>query len=217
MPVPRKLLATAAAIATALAALALPAASAQGGYTAKRIPRAHIAAGHHGIAKIARASRAKATAAADCANADLTPTAANLALIRQAILCLHNEVRAERGLPALTGNAKLRRAAEGHSADMVAKSYFNHTSKSGASMVDRIMRAGYVGPDDGWILGENLEWGTGGLATPQGAIDAWMDSPGHRANIVKRGYKHMGIGITLGTPTGAANGVTITVDFGARR
>jgi uncharacterized protein YkwD len=100
---------------------------------------------------------------------------------------------------------------------MVAKGYFDHTSPSGSTMVDRILAASYVRPDQGWLLGENLEWGTGSMATPRGALDAWMNSPGHRANILKRGYRHMGIGIELGTPTGRGNGVTITVDFGARR
>jgi uncharacterized protein YkwD len=211
--VPRKLL----LIATALVALAVPAsAQATRGYTAHRVAVARVALGYHHVARAA-GQRPKALATAECPNADLMPSATNLDAIRAAIVCLQNRLRAQNGLPPLKGNSKLRRAAEGHTADMVAAGYFDHVSKSGATMVDRIMRAGYVGPGDGWLLGENLEWGTGSLATPRGAIQAWMDSPGHRANVLKRGYKHMGIGIALGVPTGGDAGATYTVDFGARR
>jgi uncharacterized protein YkwD len=204
--VPRKLL----LFVTALVALAIPA-SAQAGLTAQRVASARVALGH--APSVARAAQVPAT----CANADVTPTAGNLDTVRAAIVCLHNQIRARNGLPLLKGNTKLRRAAEGHSADMVQRGYFDHTSRSGATMVDRILAAGYVRADQGWVLGENLEWGTGGLATPRGAVDAWMNSPGHRANILKRGYRHMGIGIALGVPTGGGSGATITVDFGARR
>jgi uncharacterized protein YkwD len=206
-------------IVTALLTLALPAqAQAKESYTAQRVAKAQVALGVHPVAQrtAIAAARPKAAAAAECANADLLPTAGNLDAIRSAIVCLHNQVRAENGLPALKGAAKLRRAAEAHSADMVQSGYFSHTSQSGASMVDRILRSGYVGADEGWLLGENLEWGTGSLATPRGAIDAWMKSPGHRANLLKRGYKHLGVGIALGVPTGGDAGATYTVDFGTR-
>jgi uncharacterized protein YkwD len=206
-------------IATALLTLAVPAqAQAKKSYSAQRVATARIALGVTPAAQRVAfaAARPKAAASAECANADLLPAAGNLDAIRAAIVCLHNKVRAENDLPALKGAAKLRRAAEAHSADMVASGYFSHTSKSGASMVDRILRSGYVGGNDGWMLGENLEWGTGSLATPRGAVDAWMRSPGHRANLLKRGYKHLGVGIALGVPTGGDAGATYTVDFGTR-
>jgi uncharacterized protein YkwD len=175
-----------------------------------------VALGHAPLA-LARPAQAPAPAPAECANADLTPNAGNLDTIRGAILCLHNQIRARNGLPALKANAKLRRAAEGHSAEMVQQRYFEHTSPSGSTMVDRILASGYVRADQGWLLGENLEWGTGSLSTPRGALDAWMNSPGHRANILKRGYRHLGVGITLGVPVAGGTGATITVDFGVRR
>src|SRR5262245_34490320 len=106
--------------------------------------------------------RAPAKAAAqECVNADLEATQDNLAEIRAAILCLHNQIRAENNLPALREHKKLRKAALGHSRDMVKDSYFEHTTPEGVTMVDRILRAKYVREDDGWVLGENLAWGTG--------------------------------------------------------
>jgi uncharacterized protein YkwD len=206
--VPRKILTTAAA----LLALAVPAtATARTSVTAERVMIAQDASGSHTFARAA--SRPKVPAS--CPNADVAPTSDNLAGVRAAIVCLHNQIRAKNGLPLLKGNTRLRHAAEGHAVDMVQAGYFSHTSKSGATMVDRILAAGYVRSDQGWLLGENLEWGTGTMATPRGAVDAWMNSPGHRANILKRGYRHLGIGITLGNPFGDA-GVTYAVDFGAR-
>ena len=119
-----------------------------------------------------------ARAAAECPDADLDPDASNLGRIRTAILCLHNQIRAQRGLPTLRTNKRLRKAAVGHSRDMVSNDYFEHTTPKGVTMVDRILRARYVRNDQGWALGENLAWGTGTYATPRGAVDAWMNSAG---------------------------------------
>jgi len=158
-----------------------------------------------------------ARAAAECPDADLDPDATNLGRIRTAILCLHNQIRAERGLPTLRTNKRLRKAAVGHSRDMVANDYFEHTTPSGATMVDRILRAHYVRADRGWSLGENLAWGTGTYATPRGAVDAWMNSEGHRENILRRAYREVGIGVVIGVPSTDGIGATYTLDFGVSR
>jgi uncharacterized protein YkwD len=170
-------------------------------------------------ATVAEGKRAtkKAIAAQECADADLEAAKDNLPRIRAAILCLHNKVRAEHDLPALRENKRLRKAAFGHSKDMVKDRFFEHTTPEGVTMVDRILRARYVREDEGWALGENLAWGTGSLGTPRGAVEAWMDSPGHRANILKRAYRELGVGVELGVPVSDAAGATYTVDFGVRR
>jgi uncharacterized protein YkwD len=166
---------------------------------------------HHRPKVVAKAVKA-------CADADLAPTARNLRRVRAAILCLHNKIRAVHGLPALREHKRLRKAAVGHSRDMVRTRYFEHTTPSGRTMVDRILAARYVRANGGWELGENLEWGSGSLATPRGAMDAWMRSPGHRANILKRSYRELGVGVVVGVPVAnASGGATYTVDFGVRR
>lgn len=186
----------------ALLALVVPA-NARAGFVAQR------------VALTAHATRAHA-AGDECRDADLTPAPGNLDRIRGAVLCLQNQIRVQHGLPALREQPNLRRAAAGHSDDMVGRRYFDHTTPSGRTMVDRIVGAGYVRAQDGWLLGENLEWGTGSLATPRGALRAWLDSPPHRANLLRRGYREVGIGIALGVPTGGRSGATYTVDFGTR-
>jgi uncharacterized protein YkwD len=161
--------------------------------------------------------RPTARPAQQCADADLQPTANNLPRIRAAIQCLHNQLRANRDLPTLKDNGRLRRAALGHSRSMVANRFFAHTTPAGVTMTDRILRAGYVNRNQAWTIGENLAWGTGNLATPRGAISAWLDSPSHRANMLKRSYRELGVGVVLGNPTNGNGGATYTVDFGVRR
>jgi uncharacterized protein YkwD len=191
-------------IALLAAALALPSAAA-----------AHGKHRHHHRLKAVKAPAAKVVK--ECPDADLEPTADNLGRIRAAILCLHNQIRAARHLPLLREHTRLRKAALGHSRDMVRAHYFEHTTPSGVTMVDRILKAHYVREDQGWALGENLEWGTGSLSTPRGAMDAWMNSPGHRANILQRSFREMGVGVVTGVPVSGAAGATYTVDFGVRR
>ena len=97
-----------------------------------------------------------------------------------------------------------------------ASGYFDHTSPNGDTFVDRILSAGYAKRNDGWTLGENLAWGTGDLSTPAGVMNAWMNSAGHKANILKKAYREVGIGIRLGVPTDSGVGATITADFGVK-
>ena len=165
----------------------------------------------------AAADAANRKAKSDCANTHAQPAAANVGDVRAAVLCLHNRERAARGMPALRESAKLRRAAEGHSADMVAQGYFAHDSLSGADMADRILGTGYA-RGRAWSLGENIAWGTGSLATAVEIHRAWMESPGHRANILRRQFREIGIGIALGAPVDdGGDGATYTADFGVRR
>jgi uncharacterized protein YkwD len=150
-----------------------------------------------------------ATARADCPDADLLPTTRNLSDVRAALLCLHNEARAERDLPRLREDAKLRRAAAEHSADMIDDGVFAH-----GDFVERLLDSGYA--DDEWVFGENLAWGAGELATPSAVMDEWLDSTGQRRTILDRDFRDVGIGIKPGLPTDETVGITITVDFGGR-
>ena len=159
---------------------------------------------------------APATAQADdCAGADLVPTADSVAVVGQATLCLLNQQRAANGVGALVENATLSSASAGYSQRMVAQGFFNHESPDGGTLVDRLTGAGYLGDDDPWVVGENLGWGQGTLATARSMVSAWMDSPGHRANMLSDDYTEIGLGLALGTPTDQTWGATYTTDFGA--
>jgi uncharacterized protein YkwD len=160
----------------------------------------------------------KAKTAQQCANIDVVPTEGNLDDVRAAVLCLHNRDRSARGLPSLRENAKLRAAAADHSGDMVARQYFSHDAPDGDDMVDRVLRTGYARGAGYWSLGENIAYGTDELATAARIHRAWMRSPGHRANILRRRFREIGIGIALGAPIAhGLTGATYTADFGLRR
>jgi uncharacterized protein YkwD len=173
------------------------------------------------LAPAAAQARPEAKNAQDgCANTNLQPSRANLELVREAVLCLHNRERARHGLPLLRENPKLRRAAERHTDNMVSERFFDHTSPTGSTMVDRIRRTGYTKRARSWALGENIAWGSGSFATAAQIHRSWMKSPGHRANILQRSFREIGIGIESGLPvrlSTAQTGATYTTDFGFRR
>ena len=150
-----------------------------------------------------------AVLAAPCPNTELTPEAGNIALVRAAILCLINRKRAEDAESPLTANPELERAAENHCEEMIADDYFAHISPSGETPVDRIRDTGYIpGPNDGYVIGENLAWGTYQLSTPQAIASAWFASPGHLANSLEAQYQETGIAITPAVPASLAPGAT---------
>ncbi|MGW6689976.1 CAP domain-containing protein [Streptomyces sp. NPDC054961] len=117
------------------------------------------------------------------------------------VLALVNTERAAAGCPALTVNAKLTKAAQDHSADMAAHSNMSHTGSDGSDPGQRITRAGYQ-----WrTYGENVAYG---YSTPAKVMEGWMNSPGHKRNILDCSYKEIGIGL-------AQPGQYWTQDFGA--
>lgn len=162
---------------------------------------------------------ATATAAQRCTHVRTTP-AEDARAAHDATLCLVNRERAAHGLRALRSSDPLDRAARGHSRDMVQRRFFDHTAPGNVTFVDRIMRARYA-PRGGWSVGENLAWGSGELSQPLAIVRGWMHSPGHRANILNRRFRSIGLGIARGIPVSASaavarSGATYTTDFGSR-
>jgi uncharacterized protein YkwD len=131
----------------------------------------------------------------------------------RATLCLLNRERAARGLLTLRAERRLRKAALRHSHAMVRARFFEHVSPAGATTLDRVKRAGYE-PSPGGVVGENIAWGLGSGASPRTIVEMWMNSPGHRANILSRRYAEIGVGVAPGNPRDGANGLTYTTDFG---
>jgi len=130
-------------------------------------------------------------------------------------LCLLNAQRAAAGLEAVSERPALAGAAVAFSAEMVGRSFFAHRVPGGPDLVARLRRVGYLGPRTAiWVVGENLAWARGTAATPRGIVAAWMASPAHRANILARDFRDVGIGVVAGTPDDPRDGVTVTTDFG---
>lgn len=96
-----------------------------------------------------------------------------------------NALRAQNGLGPVAPHRQLEKAALAHARDMSAKGYFDHTSPDGSSVGDRVKRAGYR-----WCsVGENIALGQ--TSIPE-AFDAWVTSPGHRANMLGQ-FSQIGI------------------------
>jgi uncharacterized protein YkwD len=134
---------------------------------------------------------------------------------RHAVRCLLNEARVRRGLPRLRGNPRLARAATRHAEQMVSRGFFGHDGPRGDTLQRRARTAGYLRRAGAWALAENIAWGTRRSSSPRAIVRAWIASPGHRANLLSRVYRDVGVGVAMGSPFGGP-GATYTTDFGRR-
>ncbi|MGY1498620.1 CAP domain-containing protein [Streptomyces sp. QTS52] len=139
------------------------------------------------------AASADSTPSASAGTSDSGPT--------DRVLVLVNAERTKAGCAPLTENAKLTKAAQDHSQDMADHTNMSHTGSDGSSMSDRLSRVGYTFRS----AGENV---AAGYNTPESVMDGWMNSSGHRANILNCGFKEIGIGL-------AQPGYYWTQDFGS--
>jgi uncharacterized protein YkwD len=153
-----------------------------------------------------------------CAATTVAAGHAPAATVEKAVRCLVNAQRAAHGLRPLRASRQLRVAAEAHGADMVSSRFFDHVSPVFGAITDRARRAGYLARTGNWSLGEDIAWGEGELSTPQSIVTAWMNSPGHRAVILDRGFREAGVGVAPGVPVDDASmpGATFVLDVGSR-
>ncbi|MFH8803762.1 CAP domain-containing protein [Streptomyces sp. NPDC017936] len=117
------------------------------------------------------------------------------------VLKLVNEERAKVGCSALSANSALADLAQEFSEDMAARGFFDHTDPDGATPWDRATKAGVSG-----LGGENIARGQMDAAS---VMEAWMNSPGHRANILNCDFTTLGVGVHFGQ-----GGPWWTQDFG---
>jgi len=130
---------------------------------------------------------------------------------------LINQARTHRALAPLRVHAALRSAALAHSRDMMDRDYFSHSSPSGATCGARALRAGYSASGGrSWAVAEVIGWGTNTAGAPGAVFESWMRSASHRAIILDRRWRDVGIGCASGTFTGASGSWMYTVDVGRR-
>ncbi|MFB2891522.1 CAP domain-containing protein [Aerosakkonemataceae cyanobacterium BLCC-F50] len=103
------------------------------------------------------------------------------------VLELTNIERSKYGLQPLTSNPLLAQAAQTHSQNMALQDFYSHTGLDGSQPWDRIKAAGYQYSQ----AAENIY---ASPTTPEAAVEGWMNSPGHRANILNPAYREIGIG-----------------------
>ncbi|MFI6007243.1 sigma-70 family RNA polymerase sigma factor [Streptomyces sp. NPDC051243] len=120
------------------------------------------------------------------------------------VVALVNKERSAAGCGPLAEDSLLNKAAQGHSEDMAARGFFDHTNPDGEDPGQRITAAGYR-----WsTYGENIAMGQ---QTPEAVMESWMNSPGHRENILNCSFKDIGVGIHKGS-----GGPWWTQNFGAK-
>jgi uncharacterized protein YkwD len=115
-----------------------------------------------------------------------------------------NQARAAHGLSPVRFDATLTRAARSHSVEMLRGDYFAH-----GAFRTRMIQFRVRGP----FVGENLAWGSGSYASPQTVIQEWLNSPAHRANLLRPTFTRIGIGAVQGTFRGNAASTVLTADF----
>lgn len=168
-------------------------------------------------APAASTSNAQVPASAPTSPAQPAPTATSESpsqslAIESEIARLINVERSAAGLSPLAGDAKLQAMARAHSIDMRANDFFDHVNLAGCSSSCRATNANYA-----WqSIAENIYWMSGYHLSPEAAakkvVDGWMQSPGHRANILGTSFKDIGVGIDI-----SGTRVTATANFGAKR
>jgi len=145
--------------------------------------------------------------------------AASLATLQSGVLAQLNKIRRAHGLVPLKLNKELSAAATQHTDEMLADGYFAHESADGSAFWKRIQRYYPSLQSRTWSVGENLLW-SGGPLDAAGALDLWMHSPEHRANILTPRWREIGIAAEYeANAPGAFGGNSVTVvstDFGAR-
>jgi uncharacterized protein YkwD len=137
---------------------------------------------------------------------------------QQLVKCINKE-RTKRGLALLRVDARLVDSARAHSADMGERHYFSHDSPSGETWSRRIVRHGYTRTGySSWRAGENIAWGSGLYSSPVAIVDQWMKSSTHRAVILTKTFRDLGVGAVSCNGYSGVNGTVwiFTLDLGRR-
>lgn len=128
--------------------------------------------------------------------------------IEQAIHQEVNDVRSERGLSTLTFDHSIASVASNHSEDMAERDYFRHQNPEGQNARDRLRAAGVQCRAVGENIYRDEGFGTEPESTAERVVESWLNSPGHRENLLRRGWSAEGIGVEI-----RGDRVWVTQDF----
>ncbi|MFL5920000.1 MAG: CAP domain-containing protein [Gaiellaceae bacterium] len=132
---------------------------------------------------------------------------ATLTRSESALLAVMNQARTAHGLRPLRADGRLEVAARRHSRRMLRTGTFAH-----GAFTARIRRTGVRAPR----VGENLAWSSGALAQARVIVQMWLASPSHRANLLRPGYRMVGVGAITGCFNGQRHTLMVTTDFAGR-
>jgi Uncharacterized protein with SCP/PR1 domains len=131
-------------------------------------------------------------------------SAATMSRSEASLLRQMNNARTARHLAPLRADATLQRAARSHSVDMVRRRYFAH-----GNFALRMHRFHIAGS----FAGENLAWGVGARAAARTIVAEWLASPEHRKNLLRPGFRRVGLATLVGSFSGYAGATVVTADF----
>src|SRR5919199_1542768 len=148
-------------------------------------------------------------AAVICSFCVVSTASARTSLTRSELSLLKavNATRASYHLAPLRIDPALQRAARAHTAEMIRSGSFAH-----GAFASRMRTFNVRGP----AMGENLAWGSGSYGSPQSIIQMWLNSPGHRANLLRPGFRRIGIGAVVTSFQGESGATVVTADFAGR-
>jgi len=127
------------------------------------------------------------------------------------VITLINQERTDRGLSALNSNSSLTQAARRHSEDMACNDFFSHTGSDGSTLSSRVLAAGY---SFSWVA-ENIAASSNCSFSAQSVVNMWMNSTGHRNNILSANGVHIGVGFRCASDSiGNDFDAYYTADFG---
>lgn len=147
-------------------------------------------------------------AAAACKNADARARTVSEKAQEKAVRCLINEVRSDRGLTKLKNQKQLRSVARKHSKFEAKSNCISHDCADG-SFDKRIKRSGYTDCNCSWSAGEVIGWRRLKASTAREMVDAWFNSPAHRANLLTPSRRDIGVGVVYGSPRPADDDKTV--------
>lgn len=160
------------------------------------------------------------SAYANCKNSRAQPSEISNGAARKAIFCLLNQERRQHNLPKFDRDKRLQKASQKHSETMDSKGCFSHQCPGEGQLESRLRSVGYLSSGlSRWSYGENIGWGEYELGSPRSMVQAWMRSSGHRANILNRDFRDVGVGFETGATNnrGYKHGGFYTTDFGLRQ
>jgi uncharacterized protein YkwD len=172
----------------------------------------------------ALAPAAAGAAESSCPSANTNVAQIPLGDFDNSVLCVLNERRAEYGLAPLTSNSLLRDAAWIYATSMLSGQFYGHQGcldgrNRCSTPIGRLRLLGYIRPGWAWVVGENLRGAYPETSTPSAVVQAWMESPVHRVEVLKARFREVGVasvrGLTNGFPY--TEGVTVAAEFGFRK
>jgi uncharacterized protein YkwD len=145
------------------------------------------------------------------APAEARPGGARLDASERKVVKLVNRYRARHGRPRLRVSRRLNRVADRHSREMARHNFFAHASRNGTSASTRVRRSTRAA-----AVGENLAFLSSRRGAARRVVGMWINSPGHRAVLLNRSFRRIGVGRRTGR-LGGSRGSHFTADFASRR